>query len=145
VPWDIAKVSGKLTFSDGSPIKLTNPDGTPVKIMRITLQFIPQDPPTGRVQLKTATAEVDVETGIFESATTLRPAGDGAIVGNHKIIFQIYQQLEDGSIFPMTDMPGIPDKYRSPVTTPLKVVVTKNGENYFPLMIEKDTSFGKQE
>src|SRR6185295_20294542 len=100
-PWPVAKVSGKITFADGSLLKGTREDGTPYKIVRIVLQFNPEEPSSGKYQNKPAYAEVDPLTGTFESATTWRPAGDGAIVGKHKVMLQIYAQREDGSVHPI--------------------------------------------
>jgi len=135
-PWPVAKVSGKISFTDGSLIKGTQPDGTPYKIVRIVLQFNPEEQSSGKYQNKPAYAEVDPLTGTFESATTWRPAGDGAIVGKHKVLMQIYAQREDGSVHPISTMGGIPDKYWSIEKTPLEVEV-KRGENYFDLRVEK--------
>jgi len=78
--------------------------------------------------LRPARAEVDPDAGIFQSATAWKP-GDGAIVGRHKIGWQVYKPFPDGSVPPIPTIPNI---------AAFHVTVIKRGKNHFNLKIDKE-------
>ena len=102
-PYSCIKVSGKVTYEDGSPI--------PADEIEIT--FISQTPP---IDLKTPPkpghATADGKTGKFEYATTFFTK-DGIIVGEHKVIFRC---LKGKRLLPL-----LPSEYSKADTTPVKV------------------------
>jgi hypothetical protein len=122
-PYDISKVSGKITYHDG----------TLVKAARMSLRFIPQDPATGKFRPNPATAEVDLDTGMFDCATTWK-YGDGVPVGRHKVVVDTWKKMPDGSEQPV---PVVPKKFTNAKDTPLEANVVKRGENHFVFEIDK--------
>jgi hypothetical protein len=123
-PYDIAKVSGKVTYENGLPIKA----------QRVIVVFHPQDYSDKKFGVRRAHAEVDVETGEFESATTWKYA-DGAAVGRHKITIETYDTVPGGRVDQVTTI--LPQRYSSPKDTPLECNVVKRGENRFLLQVGK--------
>jgi hypothetical protein len=99
-PYSCVKVSGKVTYDDGSVIPAD----------RIRLIFVSQAP---QINPKTPphNGEVyaDVKTGQFESPTTFI-RGDGIIAGDHKVAVQC---ILNGQLA------LIPTEYTSSTTTPL--------------------------
>ena len=77
-PYSCVRVSGKVTYEDGSLIPAE----------QIRLIFISKTPPTDpKTPARNGLAIADVETGDFESATTY-VSGDGIIEGEQKVIIQ---------------------------------------------------------
>lgn len=118
-PFKLVPVSGKVTYEDGSLI--------PAK--RIVVIFAPQVEAAGsKTHPRQGQAEVNVADGTFSYATT-RLAGDGATVGPNKVLVTSYDDREN----PTNHVPAI---YRSPETTPLKVDVRRDA-NQFDLHVKR--------
>ncbi|MCI0333358.1 MAG: hypothetical protein L0228_09065 [Planctomycetes bacterium] len=101
-PFDYDKVSGKLTYEDGSPI----PGGG------LRLRFIAQDAPQVENAFpRPAFANVDAQ-GEFAGVTSHK-FGDGLIPGKHKVAIE-KEGLPDAR-------PPVPKEYLSINTTPLVV------------------------
>jgi hypothetical protein len=100
-PFDYEKVSGKITYEDGTPI----PGAT-------RLQFIAQDAPAVEgASPRPAVANVNAQ-GEFDVVTSYK-YGDGLIAGKHKVA------IESGGD-PTKRVP-VAKEYLSPSTTPLVV------------------------
>lgn len=113
----VTPVSGKVLFSDGTPI--------PVEEFQLT--FYPQVPPKDhRTFPRAGAAIVDGKTGVFNAATSYR-SHDGLIIGKHKVTVQLVGRL------PMpadTMRPEYGDPMRTPLIVdtsqqPLQIVVDK--------------------
>jgi len=103
-PYACVRVSGKVTYDDGSLI--------PAEQIRVT--FVPQAPPiNATVQPHSGSAAVDVKSGKFAAATTYSLNG-GIIAGKHKVLVYAYS---GGKL--RTDL--VPNEYSDPGTTPLLV------------------------
>ncbi len=103
-PYACVRVSGKVTYDDGSLI--------PAEQIRVT--FVPQAPPiNATVQPHSGSAAVDVKSGKFAAATTYSLNG-GIIAGKHKVLVYAYS---GGKL--RTDL--APKEYSDPGTTPLLV------------------------
>ncbi len=77
-PYSCVKVSGKVTYEDG----------TLIPAQGIRLVFISQAPPVDqRTSPKSGKANVNAKTGEFDSATTF-DYKDGLILGKHKVVVQ---------------------------------------------------------
>lgn len=101
-PFDIVKVSGTVSYEDGSPIPSDD----------YRLKFVPlAGSPDGVSFPRTATAKVD-QAGKFDCATTQK-YGDGIIRGEHKVYLKINSTSGSG--------PVVPAAYLSAETTPLKI------------------------
>ena len=75
-PYPCVKVSGKISYDDGSPIAAD----------RILLTFISQSPAIDpKIPPRNGEVEVDVKTGQFGSPRTFA-IGDGIIAGDHKVV-----------------------------------------------------------
>lgn len=119
-PFEMAAVSGKLTYADGSPISAGY----------VMVRFIPDGiAPVGQKWPKPAEGKLQAD-GSFSEVSTFR-FGDGAIVGRHKVIVEAYN--ENGSPRPA----GIPARYRDPAQSPWTVEVKQDGPNQFHLRVEK--------
>jgi len=103
-PYSYVKVSGKVTYDDGSLI--------PAKT--IELSFIPQTATAvGKLYPKAGSCNIDTKTGEFRNVTTHTPF-DGLVPGKHKV------QITGASHAPLPkDI--VPAEYASPVKTPLEV------------------------
>ena len=116
-PYSCMKVSGKVTYEDGSLIPAE----------RIRLVFVSQRPPIDpKIAPRNGTAEVDVKTGVFNSVTTY-VKGDGIIEGEHKVVVQC---LRGGLIAP--DLAA--DEFSDLARTPLKV---RANDSPFVLKVHK--------
>lgn len=116
-PYPCVKVSGKVTYEDGSLIPAE----------RIRIQFVSQTPPIDpKTTPKTGTAEASKSTGIFDSATTFVP-GDGIIVGEHKVVIQC---IRKGLL--THDL--VLEEYSDLAKTPL---VVRSGESPFDFKLRK--------
>ena len=101
-PFDYEKVSGRITYEDGSPI--------PGPALR--LRFVAQDAPeVERAFPRPAFAIVNAE-GEFDCVTSHK-YGDGLIPGKHKVSIEM-EGLPDAR-------PPVPREYLSANTTPLTV------------------------
>ena len=118
-PYKTAKISGKVAYEDGTPIKAAS----------IRLQFVSQAEPIDlKTRPKDGTAEVNAE-GAFDSVSTWKP-GDGAILGEHKVCVLAFDEKGKFS-------PAVPAIYRNPNTTPLEVTVSGSGMEPAELTIKK--------
>ncbi len=112
-PYSVEKVSGKITYEDGSLIPAN----------RLRLIFFPQVPPVDpKTPPKQGIAEVGVTTGKFSFAYTFGP-NDGIIRGESKVVVQA---IGNGQL--------VPDEYTKEDTTPLKV---KSSDSPFDFKIPK--------
>jgi hypothetical protein len=101
-PFEYEKVSGKITYDDGSPI----PGGG------LRLRFIAQDAPQVENAFpRPAFADVDAQ-GEFASVTSYKP-DDGLIPGKHKVAIE-----KEGS---PDARPPVPKEFLSITTTPLVI------------------------
>ena len=102
-PYQTVKISGKVTYDDGSLIQAED----------ITLVFSPQvEAVDARTSAKKGTAVVNVADGTFSCASTY-DYGDGVIPGKHKIAVQ---PIKGG-----VPAPGlVPDNYMDPRKTTLE-------------------------
>jgi hypothetical protein len=104
-PFKYVRVSGKVSYEDGSPI----PGGCKAT-------FISQDAaPVGNAYPRQGIANVNAE-GEFESVTSYKYA-DGLVPGKHKVVIQAANE-RDGK-------PVVPKEYANVETTPL-VIDTAN-------------------
>ena len=103
-PYSCVRVSGQLTYDDGSLI--------PADTVRVIFlsQARPIDPKT---PTKNGTADVDPKTGKFDFATTFAYK-DGIIAGEHKVVIQCIRRGQLTHAL-------IADEYADPAKTPLKV------------------------
>ena len=112
-PYPVEKVSGKITYEDGTPIPAS----------RLILVFVPQvqsvDPKTPPHKGR---AEVNVKTGEFGSVSTFG-FRDGIIRGEQKVFVEAVGTRK-----------LVPGKYASEQTTPLKV---NSSESPFTLKVPK--------
>jgi hypothetical protein len=104
-PFDYVKVTGKLTYEDGTPI--------PAK--GIKLVFDSQAPPVGDAHPRPGSAMVDAN-GDFKDVTSYKYA-DGLVPGKHKVSI-LYATDEAGKLL-------VPSEYTKANSTPL-VVDTAN-------------------
>ena len=116
-PYPVEKVSGKITYEDGSLI--------PAQRMRLI--FVPQTPTVDpKTPPKKGTAEVIVKTGEFKFVNTFGYQ-DGIIRGEHKVFVQcVFEGVEPRKL--------VPDEYASAEKTPLKVV---SSDSPFDLKVAK--------
>ncbi len=118
-PFDMAPVSGKVTYDDGSVILAA----------RIRVLLYPQG---GEIDLKThpkfAAAEVNVADGTFAFMETWKPK-DGAVVGRHKVAIISYDTKG-------RETDAVPAKYRKPDTSGEEREV-KSGQNHFEFKVKK--------
>ncbi len=107
-PFNMAQVSGKVTYTDGKPIDAAS----------VTITFVPQN-----------VAAIDKMHA--RPAQTKLKRNDGVIVGKHKVVVTAWNEK-------LMPCPGVvAKKYSAPETTPLEVEVTPGGPNRFELTVEK--------
>ncbi|MEX2091259.1 MAG: hypothetical protein WD971_01215 [Pirellulales bacterium] len=107
-PWDPVRVSGKITYEDGSVI--------PVGGMR--LYFMPQTPPIdAKTFPRQGVVGVNVSDGSFDKITTYKYA-DGLIPGKHKVIVAPSERRGGGG---GGSAVTIPKEYTSLDTTPIEI------------------------
>jgi len=119
-PFDMAPVSGKVTYEDGSVIPA----------VKLYVTFHPQRPPIDqKTHARPAMADVNVADGTFSAATSWQP-DDGAVLGRHKVTVVSYdeQSRETGAV---------PAEYRNPDTSPLAEVEIASGQNRFEFKVKK--------
>jgi hypothetical protein len=104
-PWDLVKVTGKVTYDDGTII--------PVGSMK--LYFVPQTPPIdSKTSPRQGVAGVNASDGSFDAVTTYK-YGDGLIAGKHKVVVAAYESgARDLS-------PKVPKQCSMAATTPLEI------------------------
>jgi hypothetical protein len=103
-PWDPVRVTGTITYEDGSLI--------PVKSLK--LYFVPQTPPAdAKTFPREGAVGVNVSDGTFKDVTTYKYA-DGLIPGKHKVVVVAYDGERDLS-------PKVPKEYSAPTTTTLEI------------------------
>ena len=106
-PYDYTKVSGKITYEDGSPI----PGG------RLRLRFVALDAPqVENAHPRPAFANPNID-GEFDSVTSYK-YGDGLIPGKHKVAIEVGGA--PSSVSP------VPKEYLSSSTTPITVDTNKS-------------------
>jgi hypothetical protein len=119
-PFDYVKVSGTVTYEDGSLIPGE----------RVVVMFLPQmkalNPTT---YPRPGIAEVDVRTGRFECVTSHKYC-DGVVPGEHKILVEAMTSVHK----PLLGPPAVPAEYRAADRTPLLV---DSRDSPFHLLIRK--------
>jgi hypothetical protein len=100
-PFDYVKVSGKLSYEDGTPIPAEG----------IKLVFDSQAPPVGNAHPRPGSAMVSAG-GAFQDVTSYKYA-DGLVPGKHKVSI-LYATDADGTLL-------VPADYTKASTTPLVV------------------------
>jgi hypothetical protein len=115
-PYGCVRVSGKVTYDDGSPIPADE----------VRLIFYSQTPPVDpKMPPRKGMADAD-KTGKFDFATTFINR-DGIIVGEHKVILQCIRKGQLARSL-------IPPEYGDAAKTPLKV---RSGDSPFDLKVPK--------
>ena len=123
-PFPLAPVAGKITYTDGSPIKAD----------QIVVRFFPQGVAIqGKVAPRVGETRADVSDGSFADFTTWK-YGDGVMIGKHKVVAIALRIAAHGGEEPSD---AIHKRYRDAKTTPLEVEVTAGGENNLVLEIEQ--------
>jgi hypothetical protein len=106
-PFDMEKVSGTVTYEDGSLIPAD----------RIVIRFEPLSAAASeQVHPKAATAVVDTANGRFGELSTFR-FGDGVVSGRHKVLLVAVSSGGTGA----SKKPLIPTEYGDLGKTPLEV------------------------
>ena len=105
-PYSYVKVTGKVTYADGSKIPAP----------RVHLTFIAENPPVidEKTFAKNGSTDVTSADGTFDYVTS-KDYGDGLLPGKHKVMVQALDDREQ----PLDAL--IPLKYRDKGTTPIEV------------------------
>ncbi len=118
-PYSTVRVSGKVTYDDGSLIPAPE----------LFVYFEPQaeaiDP---RTSPRRGFAQVNVADGTFNRVTTYTP-GDGAIAGKHKVVIEA---MGEGGV---PDYRYFPREYSDVATTPL--IIEVGSQRTFDLTVPK--------
>jgi len=119
-PFNMAHVSGKVTYTDGKPIDAAS----------VTITFVPQNVAAiDKMHARPAQTKLKPD-GSFDDLMTVK-RNDGVIVGKHKVVVTAWNEK-------LMPCPGVvAKKYSAPETTPLEVEVTAGGPNRFELTVEK--------
>jgi len=118
-PQELAPVSGKVTYSDGSPIKAE----------QVLIAFLPQGiKDKDGLPATAARATASPTDGSFVLMTW--KYGDGAAIGKHKVTVTGFNPRPPGGY-------ATPKKYISESTSPIEVEVVADKQNYFHIKIEK--------
>ena len=121
-PFSFVRVSGKITYADGSLIPGE----------RIVVQFIPIEAKTsGKRVAGGATGYLNPQDGTFSSLTTHKPQ-DGAVPGRYKVVVIAFQKHPQGEVLTK----AVPPQYHRAESTPLEVEVSPSSRS-FALTIEK--------
>ena len=116
-PFSYVKVSGKVSYDDGSLIPAE----------RVKVIFVSQSPPLDpKTYPPYGIAEVDPKTGSFKVVTS-HNYGDGLVRGEHKVLIEALNAEKLRS-----DL--VPKEYGKPETTPLMV---KTDQSPFDLKVRK--------
>ena len=119
-PYDVVRITGTLTYEDGSLI--------PGEM--ITLMLVSQAEALDRTtHPRTGRGQVRVEDGSFIGISTY-DYGDGVILGKHKVVLRALGPNESPS-------DAIPPEYTDATTTPLSIEVGQ--QRHFDLKIRKPT------
>lgn len=118
-PYSTVRISGKVTFDDGSLIP------APEMFVYFEPQAESIDP---RTTPRRGYAEVNVADGTFSRVTTYAP-GDGVIPGKHKVVIEA---IGEGGV---PDFRYFPREYSDAVTTPLTIEV--GSQRTFDLTVPK--------
>jgi len=103
-PFDYVKVSGKVTYEDGSPIPGD----------RLEVEFQPlAEPVDPKTHPRPGFATMN-DDGTFDSVTSGRKPGDGLVRGRHKVAVRSFG--ED-----LNPTGAVPEEYTNPDTSPLEV------------------------
>ena len=103
-PFDYVKVTGKVTYEDGSLIPAH----------RVEVMFISLSPPVDpRTHPRPGSAEVNVSDGTFKDVSS-HEFGDGAVRGKHKVLVKSYDELN-------VPTSHVPPEYGSVKQTPFEV------------------------
>lgn len=109
-PYSIIPVMGTVTYDDGTPIPAS----------RVVISFESESPPVdAKTYPRPGRAEVQPD-GAFTSVTTWK-AGDGAIIGPHKVVIISLDEKQNPT-------KHVPKEYTNKATTPLTVEVTIDGK-----------------
>jgi len=114
---DMAPVSGKLTYDNGSPVP-----GEHIQIVFIPL--VPEGQTSNRN--RPSIADVKAEDGTFAFTSTYEE-GDGATVGMHRVMITVLGP--DGKL-----SDAVPRVFANPRTTPLKIEV-ENRKNWIHFQV----------
>jgi hypothetical protein len=114
-PYEYEKVSGKITYEDGSPI--------PLGMLR--LRFVAQDAPQVENTFPRPAFAIANAQGSFDCATSYK-YGDGLIPGRHKVAIEL-EGAPGGQI-------PVPKEYLSINTTP---IVVDTDESPFDIKVPK--------
>jgi len=106
VPWDMVKVSGKVTYEDGTLI--------PASAIRLSFKSL-APPINSKVHPRPGRVSVNVEDGTFENVTTHK-YGDGLIVGKHKVLV-VALASESGQ----ESSQVVPEDYTTSSATPIEI------------------------
>jgi hypothetical protein len=108
-PYSTVKVSGKVTYEDGSLIPAD----------RIHIIFVSQAKPIDpKIHPRAGLADADPKTGKFDSVTS-QNYNDGIVAGEHKVLIQAFRGQQLAS-----DL--VPAEYGSESTTPLAASSSKS-------------------
>ena len=117
-PFSYVKVSGKVSYEDGSPIRAH----------RVTLTFVPQmGPVEGRFYPRSGWAEANVDDGTFHTVTSHK-YGDGIVRGKHKVLVHTYDEQNQ-------PMELVAPAFSDIISTPLLVDTVDTTEFHF--VVEK--------
>jgi hypothetical protein len=101
-PFDYVKVSGKVTYEDGSPI----PGG-------LEVEFVPlAEPVDPKTHPRPGFATMN-DDGTFDSVTSYK-YGDGLVRGRHKVAVRSFSD-------DLNSTGAVPEEYTNPQTSPLEV------------------------
>ncbi len=109
-PFDYVKVSGKVTYEDGSLI--------PVDQMTIT--FVPQMPPVDEIHHARSGITYTGSEGTFSAVTSYK-ANDGLVVGKHKVVISTGAAYSMGGPSKKKTTPAVPKEYSDSSTTPIEI------------------------
>jgi len=116
-PFKTVPVSGKVSYTDG----------TPIQEHELYVKFVPQVEPNGKDHARQGIATVKPD-GTFSDMTTWK-VGDGATVGKQKVLVTATGKE-------MHPSAAVPPIYSDPATTPLTCEVTP-GCGPFDFKVEK--------
>ncbi len=126
-PFPLEKITGKVTYSDGSLIK--------AGMIQIICKSVDVEAVKGKAP-RGAKGKIDPETGEFSNFTTWK-ASDGVICGRNKVAII---PMEYGKNIDPMGRPAkglLARKYFKTSTTDLEIEVVSGGENHFELTVEK--------
>ncbi len=126
-PFPLEKVSGKVTYADGSLIEAS--------MIQIMFKSTNVDSKEGKAP-RGAKGMVDPKTGEFSKLTTWKP-GDGVICGHNKVAIVPMEFGKGIDEMGRPDRKTIDRKYFTTGPSTLEVEVVAGGENHFELIVER--------